>query len=1550
MFKHLLFASIGALTLQVSTAQTTAAVSGFLPDSCQPNTFLKVYGEIIKQDNIAALRAAPDGNIYVAGGKADGYAIGKMTPEGNMIWLRSITGAIQNRTFVTEIIVDSEGMIAGCGRMGSNSNETIAFRYNPVTNQTLWERRLGNNNPTDGGILEKKPGGNFLIYQSPQTSPLGYKSGELLELSRTTGQVVPAFGKRYAQQINQVFAGMVLHEDALYATGHTDSLLPFNQSARRMTLTKLDANTGNVLWTRLGLTPWSQTSHFRGIDLIVDDNSLIVLSHGIETSNTITGPGKEIPVYLHKTTLDGQVLWAQKYLLSEVPREVVAVPDGYVIFCGNIKRILLKTDKAGNLLFAKALNTPDYFSAGYEDWQKNQIERVGSYLYITDFTAKANTAGQFTTVLKTDLNLGMEFNCDLEFLAVSDTTMTIPVLFAAQQTVTISPASAQAVTLNNAPGSIAVHQACPFCPDPPCTDKPDITFQIESVGCDSAAFITYRLCNTGKQPFAGTLQVGVYDTNPTTSAATLLDLFFLPNLNLPPDSCQTGTLKNLAYWGNYSKVYTLAGIESGQSTPVDPAGFPYNGIAECDYANNLDSLNFQYPPAPLLNLGPNTDICPGDSLLLGTGLNGFVSYTWQDGSHGSTFWVKGEGFFTLNTVDGCGRTASDNISIGLKKQPKATREYVLLPGDSVVIGGVVYNTSAQVISYETSTMGGCDTLVTNNIRLDSLHCDRPGAFFKTYKGMGGRVLVPAAGGGYYVGGNAQVHALAKFDATGKNLWVRQFGFFGDHFIQTLIEDSEGMLVGSATSEGGTSSILAFRYDPLGDQMLWVRRFSAAQMNIRGHELVEKNPGGDFLLSYRLQITATDFRTEMVSLNRVTGAVVSNWRYDSRVALTSIEVNKGFLYASGVLEDTVVASLAWRGGLVKIDLGTGAPVWSRLIKASDANLFGGNLLVDATGNAVSTMAQAQRTFALQKTAPDGNLVWMKKIQFADPDEHHFFPLGIALVKDGYLIGIQTYSDSTNLHSYIVVKTDLNGVLLWSKKVPHVGNLFTLSPHQFAARGYEGCLVTNTHAAVFQQTGMVLAKFDRQGRLGEGCPVALETPVTISAQPGIMQPAKIIFTTVPRVFEPVMATASEPTTVLQNTACSRCLPPCQPIAVQEVIEFYPGDTITIGSTDYTQSDTAVQILCTDDGCDSVVTYVLRLVVTNLDLACPANLTVTIPATQSSAPVTYPQPAAATDCPVPMINMTRLQGPPTGGVFSVGTTLVCFEAANQCGIRDTCCFTVSVQKNTEETACDVKNPPGSCIRFELLNIRLDSLGRPRYRFRLTNTCASPLKYACFQLPNGMTAKAPLEGATYTAPGGNTYLVRNPNAAPFHSVRFKPLSGNLINGQSDIFEYTLPKQAQPAFILVSIKLADGSTYDAHLNTFACPVQPYVAASPPTPLQRRGEEHQAASQKNDNQTNRNTSTTPPLSSGEGSGVRLRPNPTSGLLFVDLPGALVADQPVLVSVLNAQGQLVLEGRFAAENNQISLRLPDGLANGLYYLTAQPVAGGVRSAVRFVLER
>jgi hypothetical protein len=395
-------------------------------------------------------------------------------------------------------------------------------------------------------------------------------------------------------------------------------------------------------------------------------------------------------------------------------------------------------------------------------------------------------------------------------------------------------------------------------------------------------------------------------------------------------------------------------------------------------------------------------------------------------------------------------------------------------------------------------------------------------------------------------------------------------------------------------------------------------------------------------------------------------------------------------------------------------------------------------------------------------------------------------------------------------------------------------------------------------------------------------------------------------------------------LRDTVAVTIVPPPAPTTV--TIQFYPGDTVVIDGTAYTQSGTVVQTLTSAAGCDSVVNNILQLVNTTVGLQCAENLTLMLAPNQTAMAVNYNLPTASTDCPDPDITLTLLQGPPPGALFPAGVTQVCYEAANQCGIRDTCCFTVTVEAPDlpEEDPCDIKTPPG-CFRYELLGIQLDSLGQRRYRVRITNTCASPLLYTCIQLPKGVLAVSPKEGATYAGSGGNTYAVHNPNFSPFYSIRYKSIAGSLNNGASDVFEYTLPQQSAPDYIHVFAKLTDGTTSETHLNTFYCPVEPFGGTQNASPAIPRSQQESLVSA--------------PLA--------VRPNPTSGQLFVDL--RQWRGQQVLLRVLNTQGQLVLDRRYSAENEWLALELSEGLSNGMYFLSVQP-DGGSRAVVRFVLER
>ncbi|MFN8243015.1 MAG: gliding motility-associated C-terminal domain-containing protein [Ferruginibacter sp.] len=66
--------------------------------------------------------------------------------------------------------------------------------------------------------------------------------------------------------------------------------------------------------------------------------------------------------------------------------------------------------------------------------------------------------------------------------------------------------------------------------------------------------------------------------------------------------------------------------------------------------------------APVLNLGSDTVLCQGATLLLNA-KKGFRTYLWQDGSSDSTFTVTSAGLYYVTVTDSCGNLFSDSIHV-----------------------------------------------------------------------------------------------------------------------------------------------------------------------------------------------------------------------------------------------------------------------------------------------------------------------------------------------------------------------------------------------------------------------------------------------------------------------------------------------------------------------------------------------------------------------------------------------------------------------------------------------------------------------------------------------------------------------------------------------------------------------------------------------------------------------------------------------------------------------------------------------------------------------
>lgn len=370
--------------------------------------------------------------------------------------------------------------------------------------------------------------------------------------------------------------------------------------------------------------------------------------------------------------------------------------------------------------------------------------------------------------------------------------------------------------------------------------------------------------------------------------------------------------------------------------------------------------------------------------------------------------------------------------------------------------------------------------------------------------------------------------------------------------------------------------------------------------------------------------------------------------------------------------------------------------------------------------------------------------------------------------------------------------------------------------------------------------------------------------------------------------------------------------------ETVEFCSGESVNIGGNTYTQPGTVVDTLSATTGCDTIVTYTLKFIDTpnsSVTLDCPADIDIAVDPGAGPVVVNYDLPDISSDCQCPGIALNLTQGLASGSAFPLGPTTVCYQAKDSCGNTATCCFEVFVR---EESACDVKTI--GCMKWELLDITKDAENDLTYRIRVTNTCANKLIYTAIQIPDGLVAVAPANNSVFTTQSGRDYDVRNPNYSPFYSIRFKSKADSIANGQSDIFKYKLPGQTQPAYIHVNARLAPQIFYEAHLNTFNCP----VGVTPP----------------DDKPADRKSAFVP-------TGMRLFPNPTSGLLYADF--SEWAGENLQVQVFGSQGQQIRLLQMNAADTPQALDLPEGLSAGMYFLEVRR-ENGEKHTLRFVVQR
>ncbi len=654
------------LLICLSLAMAAAAP---LPAQSDP-TFLKIFPNVKRGYTLCP---AGDGNLYVGGVVIGRTALLKITPNGEVLSSDFLDFATGNLDHVSELLVDADGMVVGCGTQGTEDlRRGFVFRYNPLTKNVLWAKTLEEELSSFNGLLEKSPGGDYLVYGEVFDVTGITSDALLLQVERNTGALAPSPAKRFHLGKKESFHALVADGPALYALGRaSNGMSIFTDFYVHPALSRLDTATGLPSWTRLSGAPLPAPAQLRGRDLILDGNALISTYSGSATDPSLSTTN----FFLQKHRLDGTLEWARKYDLTEwnneVAEELIRVADGYIVY-GQARNgdgnslFVVKTDTAGNPVWASKLHYGANDGFAQTESQQGQIVALGNGLFFTATTEQANGDSRMLLV-KTRLDGTMGDSCSA--------FVPTPVLLLPGANLTNAPVTLQLLN-----------------PVLPLLEAPHTTVLAFPATVET-------VCQTGLTP-------------PICN----------DTLDLGPDVllCQDSTVTFHAGGGFVSYLWQDGSTDSTYTT----------SLYDVYWVEVTDSCGAKQRDSVLLTvklLGdtrfPDTILCAGESLTYA--VPGFDAYFWAPAAGLScdtcatvVLQPSVTTVYTLlaTTTDGC--ILQDTFEVAVLPLPTRTQVIELSPGDTIILQGVPYTPPTMVVLTLPATVG-CDTVVTYVLQLQT---------------------------------------------------------------------------------------------------------------------------------------------------------------------------------------------------------------------------------------------------------------------------------------------------------------------------------------------------------------------------------------------------------------------------------------------------------------------------------------------------------------------------------------------------------------------------------------------------------------------------------------------------------------------------------------------------------------------------------------------------------------------------------------------------------------------------------------------------------------
>jgi hypothetical protein len=139
-------------------------------------------------------------------------------------------------------------------------------------------------------------------------------------------------------------------------------------------------------------------------------------------------------------------------------------------------------------------------------------------------------------------------------------------------------------------------------------------------------------------------------------------------VNLGPDAmiCTGNTLTLDA--GYPGAAYLWDNNATTQTRMISAAGTYYVRLTVLDGCIGVDTLTLGLRPLPVVDLGPDREICLGETTTFDAGNPG-AAYLWDDGSAMQTRTVDTAGSYEVQVTDVHGCMGVDNVSVGMKDIP-----------------------------------------------------------------------------------------------------------------------------------------------------------------------------------------------------------------------------------------------------------------------------------------------------------------------------------------------------------------------------------------------------------------------------------------------------------------------------------------------------------------------------------------------------------------------------------------------------------------------------------------------------------------------------------------------------------------------------------------------------------------------------------------------------------------------------------------------------------------------------------------------------------------